>query len=95
MIFGKSTEEKQKIRSRKIENILSFGFKKFAWKPVKLVNGRYIFLQQYYAYLPGCDDNRHDMWVHELSNACLWLVSYNYLTDNYLPEDALIVKLKK
>jgi hypothetical protein len=50
--FGKTNIEKYYIRKNKIERMIH-GIKKYAWFPIKIETGEYIWLTTYYKYYRG------------------------------------------
>jgi hypothetical protein len=52
MIFGKSYKEKKRAEQEDIKAKIN-GVEEFAWLPVRLANGKWIWLQKYYAYYHG------------------------------------------
>lgn len=52
MIFGKTKDQQEKIQSQQAKEKI-FGKKKFAFLPVELVDGRFIWLSFYYVYHNG------------------------------------------
>ena len=61
MIFGKSKTEKLALAviDEHVEALrLVLGVKKFAWVPVQLFTGQYIFFQHYYSHFPICQTYR-------------------------------------
>jgi len=89
MIIGKSTAEKRKERRNSVNEMLRNGFKRFAWRPTKLYDGKYVFLEFYQAYLDS--SQKHDIIK---SSMPLWTVKFNYYTENYTIADAVIKRLK-
>ena len=51
MIIGKTKEEVSKQRLEHIQSLRRDGFPKFAWLPVKLENGQYVWLERYWSFL--------------------------------------------
>lgn len=89
MIIGKSTAEKRKERRIAVTKMLRNGFKRFAWRPTKLHNGKYVFLEFYQAYIDS--SQAHDIIKSSLP---LWTVKFNHFTENYTIADAVIKRLK-
>jgi len=49
MIFGKSDEEKRQKEQRRVMTLKN-GIRRLAWLPVKLANGRRVWLQRYWRF---------------------------------------------
>lgn len=62
MIIGKTKEEVSKQRLEYIQSLRRDGFPKFAWLPVKLQNGQYVWLERYWSFLIS-----HPYDIRELS----------------------------
>lgn len=56
MIFGKTYERQRQEESEKAKKRI-FGIKKFAWYPVQLRSGNFIFCDWYYEYSSGSLDS--------------------------------------
>ena len=62
MLFGKSAEEYNKAEQ---EEILakSHGVERFAYLPVRLTNGRYVWWQKYFAYYHAGRDSHNQLFL--------------------------------
>ncbi len=88
MIFGRTAQQKADIELQKIKHIYENGIIRFAWYPLRLQNGQYIFLERYWAELDRTRDlNFWTGYSFKLVRKCA--------RKRYNLDDALIVKLKK
>ncbi len=87
MIIGITKKEKY----NRIESVIKNGFIRFAWMPVTLHNGTYIWLEKYWA-----DTRRKDRdYPHDLMQYPLWRLPYICSTNNYDLKEAVVIKLKR
>ena len=91
MIFGKSKEEKKSIKQAHIKNKIFNGISKFAYFPVCLENGKYIWLEFYYSYYIGGKNNDGDYFILYSSG---YSSDYSELYRNYTYRDNLHINFQ-
>ena len=81
MIFGKSNEQDNATKQTKIKAMIG-GMREYAWLPVKLANGRWVWLEHYYAYYHGGtnEDGTYFLWSASRD-------SYSPYSNNHLNPD--------
>lgn len=87
MRFGQKDEDRYEIRYNQIQNWMKHGKRKFAFIPIKLDDGQWLWLENYRVFLTGYNETRHYM---ELSNSAL----NRYFRRKKAENDLLIEKLK-
>jgi len=81
MIFGKTNEEKFKIKQNNILKKIN-GIKKYAWFPIILFNGQWAWLVTYYTYYDGCQYENKIMCLCSGSSDTYLPIKRNYLFKN-------------
>ena len=96
MKFGKTRAQRRQNCRNYIEEKLKSGYIKFAWKPVKLTDGTYVWLEKYWIDL-RCRDaervyNRLDDKNLIDRPQCMFS---ELIVDKFTLEDAIVIKLKR
>lgn len=94
MIFGEYKEDAESKRFRKFKEIYYNGFKKFAWFPRKLENGKWIWLEHYYGFVISLNRTNFDYAVDRYLNESFMSLRWNYFHKNYSKDEYLVMKLK-
>lgn len=95
MIFGKTTEAIEEAKQVEIKACIQ-GRKEFAWFPVKLKSGRYIWLEHYYAYYHGGhkSDGKLFLWSISPDTYCPIFDAYTNKNDLYIRSRDVKLKSK-
>lgn len=98
MILGTPYNERRSIHENKVKKILLHGFRKYAWRPVKLKNGQWAWFEWYRSFISDRTyrDGDHDFTYEDRQfyNCSIFKLRWRTWCFNRAEQDVLAEKLK-